>query len=478
MMQRIIRHDWATLRADATLWLVAVITIAAVGYGAWNGMRWVQFQQQALAQVAHEEQERYEALDAQIEALNRSGEQISPFADPRNPSTLGARRGVRSAMLPPAPLAAFAIGQSDLLPYYLQVSTAAREAMLAATELENPYRLLVGRFDLAFVIIYLYPLLILGLTYNLLSAEREDGTLALVLSQPVTVGTLVAGKVALRLAVLLALVVGSAMMAALVGTAGHATHGVGVRVLLWAVAVAGYGGFWFALAVLVMSFGRSSASNATALASAWLVLVVLVPALLNLVLNAVYPVPSRVQMVQAVREASDEASTRGSQLLAQYLEDHPELAGEDEAGAAGDFASVRVAVADAVEREVRPIIETYEQQRARQERFVASVRFLSPAILMQDALNDLSGTGTARHRHFVAQVDTFHDAWRAYFTRHVLQRTRIGSLDDVPAFTYEDERTSAMAARVGVSVLGLVLPAGVIGGIGTARLRRYPVIDG
>jgi hypothetical protein len=60
----------------------------------------------------------------------------------------------------------------------------------------------------------------------------------------------------------------------------------------------------------------------------------------------------------------------------------------------------------------------------------------------------------------------------------VLQRTRIGSLDDVPAFTYEDERTSAMAARVGVSVLGLVLPAGVIGGIGAARLRRYPVIDG
>jgi ABC-2 type transport system permease protein len=238
------------------------------------------------------------------------------------------------------------------------------------------------------------------------------------------------------------------------------------------------GGFWFALGILVLSFGRSSASNATVLASAWLLLVVLVPALLNLVLNVVYPVPSRVQMVQAVREASDEATARGSELLAQYFEAHPELAGGDDAQATGDFASVRVAVNDAVEREVRPIVDAYERQRARQQRFVESVRFLSPAILMQDALNDLSGTGTARHRHFVAQVDAFHGAWRAYFTRHVLQRTRLGSLDDVPAFTYEDERTSAMAARVGLSVLGLVVPAGLLAALGAVRLRRYPVMGG
>jgi ABC-2 type transport system permease protein len=67
--------------------------------------------------------------------------------------------------------------------------------------------LLSGRFDLAFVILYLYPLLILSLGYNLVSGEKEAGTLALTLSQPVALRTLVAGKVAMRFAFVLALAV-------------------------------------------------------------------------------------------------------------------------------------------------------------------------------------------------------------------------------------------------------------------------------
>ena len=74
---------------------------------------------------------------------------------------------------------------------------------MATTEIENPNRLLAGRFDLAFVIVFLYPLLILTLSYNMLSAEQEQGTLALTLSQPVSLRTLVSGKVLLRALVLL-----------------------------------------------------------------------------------------------------------------------------------------------------------------------------------------------------------------------------------------------------------------------------------
>lgn len=96
-------------------------------------------------------------------------------------------------LLPPGLLAPLAIGQSDLLPYYFKVSTDSRETIMASNEIENPNRLLAGRFDLALVLIFLYPLLILALTYNMLSVEQEQGTLALVLSQPVSLATLVTG---------------------------------------------------------------------------------------------------------------------------------------------------------------------------------------------------------------------------------------------------------------------------------------------
>jgi ABC-2 type transport system permease protein len=42
------------------------------------------------------------------------------------------------------------------------------------------------------------PLLILALSYNFLSGEREAGTLQMLLSQPISLRSVVSGKIALR----------------------------------------------------------------------------------------------------------------------------------------------------------------------------------------------------------------------------------------------------------------------------------------
>ena len=41
LLRRILRHEWRLLAADATLWLVAGVFAAAIGYGTFNGVRWV-----------------------------------------------------------------------------------------------------------------------------------------------------------------------------------------------------------------------------------------------------------------------------------------------------------------------------------------------------------------------------------------------------------------------------------------------------
>jgi len=91
MLARIIRHEWRTLGADATLWVVGVAFIAAIGYGVWNGARWVGFQQAALASASAEEAERYVKLQTEVDDLQRTGGKVSPFRDPRSPSNAGGR---------------------------------------------------------------------------------------------------------------------------------------------------------------------------------------------------------------------------------------------------------------------------------------------------------------------------------------------------------------------------------------------------
>jgi ABC-2 type transport system permease protein len=187
--------------------------------------------------------------------------------------------------------------------------------------------------------------------------------------------------------------------------------------------------------------------------------------------------PSRVQMVQAVREASDAATARGSQLLAKYYEDHPELAPGSAEQAMNDFNMTRVAVAGEVSRVVRPVVQRYETQLARQQTTAALLRFLSPALLARDVLDELAGTGDPRHRHFMRQVDRFHQEWRDYFTPLIVKRMTVRDLDQIPSFRFEPEPPGPVAARLAIGFLGLVVPAAALTVFGWRRLRRYPITE-
>jgi ABC-2 type transport system permease protein len=476
MLTRIMKHEWRSLVADRTLWVITPLFALLIGYGVYNGSSWVRFQQMTIERAREEERARFATVKAEVSAIEQGGQPKSAFANPRLPSVAAGRTGPRYALAPPAPLAALSIGQSDLYPYYFKVTSQSKQTFAANDEIENPTNLLAGRFDLAFVIIYLYPLLILALSYNLISAEREQGTLAMMMSQPVSLRTFAAGKVGVRALVVLGLATGFSLSGFLVSGAAAGAEGARLRLLLWIAVVAGYGAFWFALAILVNGFGRNSATNAMVLAGLWLVLALLLPALLNVAVTTIYPVPSRVEMVQATRRASAEATAKGSQLLAKYFEDHPELTAGRQADP-NDFYTRSIAVQDETERLIQPVIEHFDRQVAGQQTLVGRFRFLSPAIVAQAALNDIAGTSAARYRHFLSLVDGFHQSWRAHFNPRIVQRALLaaGDYESFPVFTFREEPAGAVASRAILGLIGLLIPALLIGWVGLRALQRYSV---
>jgi ABC-2 type transport system permease protein len=475
MIARVLRHEWRLLTADYALTVVLAAFGLTLAAGLASGLRWRSFLDTSIAQATTEEHERYRALRNQADAYDTAVDPDSRGRDPRIAATLAGRAGSKQAVLPVQPLAVLSVGQSDLLPSAVRVSNEAREQILSAAEIENPHRLLEGRFDVTFVLVYLFPLLILALSYNLLAGEREDGTLMLVLSQPVSLPRLIAAKLAFRLLLFIGVVVVIAGITLLFARISPIASGIPARLLLWTFVVVLYGGFWFAVALYVGSRGWSSATTALQAAGVWLAAVAVVPAGVNLAVNAWYPMPSRVQMVQAMRDASAEATTRGSVLLAKYMEDHPELTpADDRDRAAADSAVTRVAVAVEAERLVRPVVERYESQIANQRRAAAWLRYTSPALIAREVLDDIAGTSGARHAAFVRQVDGFHAEWRSFFTPLVAARSRVPSIDAVPSFRYVDEPFSAVLHRA-VPGLAVILAASVLLAFaGAHRLARYP----
>ena len=172
--------------------------------------------------------------------------------------------------------------------------------LAGGSEPENPHRLLIGRLDAAFAVVFLVPLIIIALNYALLAGERERGTLVLLLSQPLTLPRLLAGKFVPRLALTPALL---ALLAALFLVATPAAFGL--RLVLWIAIAFAYEGFWFALSAAVIMRNGSSAKHAVTLAATWLALTMLLPAAINLAVKTVAPMPSRIDLILALREATD-----------------------------------------------------------------------------------------------------------------------------------------------------------------------------
>src|SRR4029077_18963821 len=94
------------------------------------------------------------------------------------------------------------------------------------------------------------------------------------LSQPVPLRTVITAKVAVRAGLVIALVILFSLLAMVVGGVRLTSAEIIERFVIWAGVVLAYGAFWFGAVVLVASAGRSSPTNALALSSLWLALVV------------------------------------------------------------------------------------------------------------------------------------------------------------------------------------------------------------
>ncbi len=465
---RLARFEWQLLASDRTPWLMVLLFGAMMLYGAWNGVAWTQFQNGTIADVTAEESARLDKLQRAV-AQRAAGDTTVSVAPV---GALGAAGAVRYAVLPPTSLAPLAVGSSDLFPYYTKVSLRSKQSFIVNDEIENPHNLLAGRFDLAFAIVFVLPLLIMALTYNLVSAEREQGTMALILSQPVMARRVLLLKLAVRVGFVMGLTLLLTIGVVLASGIALTSPGTLPKLLLWGAVVVVYSAFWIAAAIAVNALGRSSATNALALLGVWLAVVVVIPSLVAAVVTTVYPAPSRVALTTELRRVSDQAAAQGDTAVSQFLADHPEMAQLGALSSRNAWGRT-IALQERTEDAMRPTYAAFDAALEAQRRAADRLRVLSPAILVQDALHDIAGRSANRYRHYATQVDRYHQSWQQYFFRRVFAEATMTPADfsALPRFTYKEESLGAVAQRVLVAVLLILLPALALALWGAARLR-------
>jgi ABC-2 type transport system permease protein len=474
-------HEARVLIADRTLPLVLTLFALLLGYATYNGIVETRARDITIASILAKQNERHAANLDQLQRINAGTETPVPFSNAADPSNIGSGLGGRFAYVPTTALAPMAFGQSDMIPNYYQITYRSRVNFMYDSEIENPWNLLNGRFDVAFVMVYLLPLFIFAISYNLLSAEREQGTLRMLLSQPITLTGLVLAKVSVRASVILACAILVPVTALLISRPETREAASLAQLAAWIVLVCAYGMFWFAVAVIANAFSRSSAANALTLVGSWVVLVLILPVLLNLAASVVSPAPSRTELATQTRLITVDGLRRYQQLFSAdygYSDKPDSLLPKDGRFEVQSRPKAAFMLQRDVEAEIQRLLDRFDTLLEGQQALVDRWGFVSPAIIVHEGLAALAGNSSQRYLHFQRQVATFHAAWKQFFEPKILKGQAMTEADfaSMPAWTWREEAQRRQASDLLVRTLQILALVLVVAGIGSWRLKASSAV--
>ncbi|QJD78856.1 DUF3526 domain-containing protein [Spirosoma rhododendri] len=327
-----------------------------------------------------------------------------------------------SLVNPSLPLSGLSLGQRDVNPSIQSVTIRALESQRYDADLTNPANLLLGNLDFSFVLIYLFPLLVIACCYNLVSDERENGTWKLIVVQQPDVMSVIYRLYAIRVGVILGVLAVLLVLAVLVlnlPVDGALAGFAGMSVL--------YVLFWAAVCFWVTSLRKQSSVNALLLVTGWLGLIVLLPTLLNTYIVARYPTPEALETTLTARKGYHEKWDTDKQQTMQAFFAHypqfrsippPKLAfnwpwyyamqqlGDDDAAKSANALRQKVAQREMVSRQL--------------------ARFIPP-LHTQLQLNELAGSGLSNQLRFQTATGRFHEELRLHFYQTMFTDTPVSA---------------------------------------------------
>lgn len=369
----------------------------------------------------------------------------------------------------PEKLAALSIGQRDVNSSIQSVTIRNLEGQKYDTDLNNPANLQSGNLDLGFVIIYLFPLLIIAFTFDLLSEEKEKDTWRLVAIQSPSVRSFLLSKLSIRMILLysaLLLLFGFAIL--------KLSLPVNEALLAFIVLSMLYLAFWFALCFWVVSLQRPSSFNVLSLLSLWVVLAILMPASVNNFVANQYPVPEALSTMVKQRDGYHEKWDMDKKVtMDKFFAHYPQYKTYRWTAEGFDWLWY-YAMQQMGDDESREQSEAMREKIMQREQASRTVALFVPTMHAQLLFNDIARSSLGNHMEFLDQTHEFHEKMRLYFYPKIFKNA------SVEAENWAEFRPEYFSERTHVSWAAMVLPllliATILSVISVFNLRKLKAI--
>jgi ABC-2 type transport system permease protein len=470
-LAEIARHEWKTrLSRPAALMSLALFAMILL-YGAFSGR--VEREIRVAAIHSHEAEVAVTMARwmADLRALEEKGERsgVPPWAASAMDVTF-------SSALRPAPLGDFAIGQSDLLPYTGAISLWDPDIRLFSRyELDDPVSLALGTFDLSKAIILILPIVLIVLSFDVLSSDRDTNRLALALAQGATLRTLLWSRLLIRGGVAMGVtwlveVIAMCLQGSEAWVTGRLAH-----FALWLGAASLYGFFWIAVIGFVSSRNSRGETNVVVLLLTWTALTLIVPACSAALAETAWPAPSRLAYLAQARETEIEVERSEPEVARRFVNDHPEMVVDDGSQMPAYVRTAFLATA-AVDDATRPILADFERSAARRDEMLQALRYLSPATVAHLFFNDITGTSSQRHRRYMAEARRLKAEYAEEAGPYIVAGRRLpaAQLTSLPQFRFHDKSWGTLIGRHTGALVLLASTTALLSLLADRRLRQKP----
>ncbi len=408
--KKILQYEWILFSRN---WFqISILGVAFLFglYSIYYGKSKIDVQSQVIEKIHKIEQNEFDGYKSSFNKPDKTKSSLQKFEIAADPAYAWHRQGYH-ALLPPESYSALAVGQRDILPYYYRLTGMSLYYQLFQNEIANPLKLFVGNLDLAFVLVYLFPLLIIAFLYGLYSGEKERGTLNLLLIQDIRLHKILLYRLLFYYLIINAVGLSLSLIGFTVGLGAEINLPTMLFGLLWLIAFVVYSGFWFALLFLIVSLKKNSSFNAMTGAGCWLIFLVILPSIINTVSVQTFPI-NNTELAGLTRRISLENDTdehEAKEVIAEYLAHYPTYKSADSLDFNEDlFAKAYAALNALKDLNSKELVDSYYEQIGNRTNWGAQFNWVNPSVNYYDVLTKIAYSDTDTFLSFHNDVENFH----------------------------------------------------------------------
>jgi ABC-2 type transport system permease protein len=345
-------------------------------------------------------------------------------------------------------LAALNIGMRDVAPSVQGVTIRNLEEQRYNSDFYNPANAAVGNFDFSFVIIFLFPLVIIAFCYNLISEEEEKGTWKLLSVQSSHLGKLLDHKMLIRILAITLVYIILLIIASVWIQIPLNQYYIAFMVSGWLYIL-----FWFALCRWIISFRKSSAQNALILLIAWVGINFIIPMSSNILIQRIYPVHESLKAVMEQRDGYhnkwDEAKRPTMEKFYKAYPQYKNFTVEENDTFTWTWYYAMQHMGDV---ESSKSSEQYTKKMQKRNQAAVYLGYIFPNLHTQIVESQLAKTDMNNQLHYASALKKFHEGKRLSLYPLIFSGKNTDSVN------WEQQAIQVFSASKNIQLIPLFLP--------------------